>query len=226
MKYLRLVSLASLGLALFPALAPTAHGGVFDFVEDFSIANGNPNGAWSYGLASTDFSTFTLFDHTTTAVNELAPSITWHMENTAAGGIWKNLSPISGYSVAPGEVSLHPSFDLSPAVARWTAPVGTSGSAAIQGVFGAGDLGTMSVAVRYNGIELWSAVDSGTFNLNVPVSAGDTVDFAVFNGYGFGNTPLAATINVVTAVPEPSSVAFVTGASLLVVALRRRGKTP
>lgn len=222
MKYLRSVSLASLSLVLFPALTPTAQGGVFDFAADFSIANGNPNGAWSYGLASTDFSTFTLFDHTTIAANELAPSVTWHMENTAAGGIWKNLSSSTAYNVAPGEVSLHPSFDLSPAVARWTAPIGTSGSASVQGAFGAGDLGTMSVGVRLNGTELWSAVDSGTFNLNLSVRPGDTIDFAVFNGYGFGNTPLAATINVTTAVPEPASVALVTGAGLFVFGLRRR----
>jgi hypothetical protein len=78
-------------------------------------------------------------------------------------------------------------------VLRWTAPV--AGSVHVTGQFLAGDSGIMTVAVRHNSQEVWKATNSGSFDLNIKISAGDNVDFAVYGGYGYGNTPISATIS-------------------------------
>jgi len=54
--------------------------------------------------------------------------------------------------------------------------------------------------------------------LNVAINANDVVDFAVFGGYFYGNTPLQLTI---TAVPEPA-VWMMLGVSVVPLALRRK----
>ena len=52
----------------------------------------------------------------------------------------------------------------------------------------------MLVAVYFNGQELWSGSDSGIFNIPLEVTAGDIIDFAVYGGYGYGNTPISVII--------------------------------
>ena len=114
-------------------------------------------------------------------------------------------------------------------ILEWTAPAGFSGDALIQGQFLPGDIGIMQVGVFENrnwNSALWTATDSGTFDLTVPVVAGEKIDFGVWcqpGGYSYGNTPLEATI---TSVPEPSTFVFLAAGAigLLAFTWRRRGK--
>jgi hypothetical protein len=152
---------------------------------DYSLVKGNPNGNWSYGWMSIDFSKFNIY--TTHDSNQWYGSL---------GGdrtpcIWMNNGGIA-YGVPTGWLSLHPGPGKEPSVLRWTAPV--SGTISIKGQFLAGDGGIMTVAIRQDGREIWTARDSGIFDLNVKVTAGAMIDFTVYAGYGFGNTPISATI--------------------------------
>jgi hypothetical protein len=196
---------------------------IWDVNADFSNANGNPNGAWSYGWVSD--SVFQLYQITTEGgLNGASPG--WCGPYGGVPTIWKNTgSFVNG--VQTGQLSLHPGNDGEMSVAQWTAPADWSGDASIQGQFLPGDFGIMDVGIFTNGnwsSLLWGATDSGTFNLSMPVVAGDTIDFGVYcepGDYSYGNTPLEATI---TAVPEPSTfVLFGIGAiSLLACGWRKR----
>lgn len=165
---------------------------VYDATAEFSITNGNPNGVWSYGWMPVGFGTFSLF---TNAIAHPSGPIWWGWGGDYTPHVWKNLGPVS-YGVPTGWLALHPGPGKEPAVLRWTAP--RSGLVFVEGRFLAGDIGTMQVAVRFNCQSWWSATDSGTFSLQTNVVTGDTIDFTVFGGYHYGNTPVAATISMVS----------------------------
>jgi hypothetical protein len=215
-------------VALAAMLAATSAGAellTWNAATDFSISNGNPNGAWSYGgLANLHTSTFQAFTAFNSLANGSCPE--WYV---AADGrvIWKNTTASSAYGVAPGQLSLQPGSNQQPSVVRWTAP-NTIGSTSVdvQGQFYPGDTGTMLVGIFVNGIgsdnvPRWSANNSGSFDFTVPVGPGNTIDFAVYGGYAFGNTPLSATI---TTIPEPSAIILLTTGlfGTLLYARRRR----
>jgi hypothetical protein len=197
----------------------------WDVTADFSVDNGNPNGAWSYGWMDTSFTTFTPFVNHDYTAHEGCPI--WHSgfylpddQLPIFGVVWKNTStPING--VATGQLALHPGYNEEPCIARWTAPGNVSGPALVRGTFYSGDTGLLSVAVRLNGVPQWTAVDSGTFDLAFPVAPGDTLDFAAFGGYGWGSTPLEATVTI---VPEPGSLMVMGLAGLLAAAARSRSR--
>jgi hypothetical protein len=177
------------------AWTPTgaASAGPWDVTDDFSTENGNPNGAWTYGWMDNAFTTFTPY------VNRIVNAwIGWGADGTPAA--WFNIYGDVINGVAPGQLSLHPGDGAQPAVARWTAPAGVSGTARIAGQFFQGDSGAMQVAVRINGATAWSSVDAGAFELEAVVQPGDTIDFAVYGGYAYGNTPLDA--QIVLEAPE------------------------
>jgi hypothetical protein len=182
-------------------------GTIWDVNADFSNTNGNPNGDWSYGWVNN--SAFQLYQ---TAYqggsNGISPGWCGPLSGAGPGFplIWKNTGSFAN-DVETGQLSLHPGPGGEMSVAQWTAPADWSGGdAAIQGQFFPGDIGTMQVGIFKNGnwsSPRWSASDSGEFTLSVPVVAGDTIDFGVYGGYSYGNTPLEATI---TAAPEPSTL--------------------
>ena len=191
---------------------------IWNMNADFSIDNGNPNGVWSYGYFVD--SAFYL----DTAVTPV-PGGDWMYWGDGDTNIWKNLSESVSYGVQPGQVSLHPGYSGQVSVIRWMTPETVSGEVTIEGEFFVGDGGVMEVAVVKNenwSSLLWSATDCGVFALNPSVSAGDTIDFAVYGGYGWGNTPLEVTIS---AVPEPSTFALVIMGicSLAAIVRQRRG---
>ncbi len=158
----------------------------FSARDDYSVANGNPNGAWTYGWMPVDFSVFNIYaTHT---------DIQWYgpIGSDRTPCIWVNNGG-AAYGVPSGWLSLHPGPGTEPSVLRWMAPM--AGNVHVVGEFLAGDGGVMTVAVRVNGREVWSARDAGKFDQAVKAAAGDTVDFAVYGGYGFGNTPITVTIN-------------------------------
>lgn len=181
----RLLTLSLVSIALCVRASP------FDATSDFSITNGNPNGAWSYGWSPTDFSAFTLFTNSGLGGGVNPQWNGWYVDDTPV--VWLNGSgaPING--VQPGQLALHPGPGNEPCVLRWTAPM--TGHCTITGRFFAGDSGTMQVAVRRGSQVLWQQADSGTFDLSASLAAGEAIDFAVYGGYAFGSTPLTAVIS-------------------------------
>jgi hypothetical protein len=161
----------------------------FNATSDFSFSD-NPNGVWSYGWMPVGFGALTL---------DTVPA--WCYASNTNPCIWKNTGTSTPNGVPPGWVSLHPGPSTQPSVLRFTAPY--SGNIAINGQFLAGDVGTMQTDVRVRGIEVWQQADAGSFNLTSNVTAGDTVDFAVFGGYGSGNTPLDATVSYSLSIVTP-----------------------
>ncbi len=176
---------------------------VYDATADFSVTNGNPNGAWSYGWMSADFSTFNL--HPTGQQHQEG----WTLPDSGAS-VWLTEGSLL-YGAPTRWVSLHPGWGMITSVVRWTAP--DAGLARIQGQFLPGDIGSMHVAVRVAGQTLWDREDSGEFDLTAGVSPGDVVDFVAFAANGditCGTTPLLATIALPGEQP-PSITAQPTG---------------
>jgi hypothetical protein len=201
-----------IGAALmFAAHSATAQV-VWNPTTDFSTTNGNPNGVWTYGWMDTAFTTFTVtVSHNTN---------TW-LGNLGGDGspvIWLNTSTSSPYGVPPGDISLHPGPGTEPSILRWTAPPSFSGTAHVAGQFLSGDTGVMQVEVRFNGNPVWSATNFGAFVFDRVFVAGDQLDFAVFGGYDYGNTPLVMSITS-SAIPEPSTCAAFFGVAVLGVAV-------
>lgn len=185
-----------------------------DATSAFSVTNGNPNGHWTYGYETAGGNPFIPYTaHSGNAwLGNIGPD--------ATPAIWKNDSASVAYGVAPGQISLHPGPSYQPALLRWTAPAGIAATIQINGQFFAGDTGIMQVGVFRNNdwvSPLFQAADSGTFSLTTTVATGDTIDFAVYGGYGWGNTPIDARISATTTtggVPEPSTLVLAAVAGL------------
>lgn len=196
MNPFRILSVCAWFVAVsLPATAQT----VWNPTTQFSVTNGNPNGVWSYGWMDTGFAAFT--PYTNHGTNNWYG---WGGDQSPA--VWINTGAGTAYGVPSGYLSIHPGNGNEPSVLRWTAPAPFF-NLAVTGQFLAGDSGTMQVAVFQNAKSntLFSATDAGSFSFNVNVSAGDTINFAVFGGYFYGNTPLQVTL---TGVPEPSALAL------------------
>lgn len=172
----------------------TAVGG--DFVQtSFNSSNqfsgvSNPNGVWSYGWMPVGFGSLTLY--TTNSSGGGFNSWLGNLSGDGTPGVYNNTGTGSPFGIPPGWLSLHPGPGSEPSVLRFTAPF--SGTIRIAGQFLPGDSGAMLVAVRVNGQQKWQSVDSGAYDLTTVVNAGDTVDFAAYGGYAYGNTPIDATI--------------------------------
>jgi formylglycine-generating enzyme required for sulfatase activity len=189
----------TLAIGMIASVLPLHAQTVFDPTADFSITNGNPNGVWSYGWMPTDFSVFTLY--TRTGHGSEPTHVAWFGDGP---NLWKNVGGEEGYGVPPGFLSLHPGPGYEPSVLRWTAP--SDGWAHVQGRFLAGDEGTMLVAVRGKGRAIWQGIDSGAFDFLEPVTGGEAIDFAVYGGYGCGNTPLETTITLDSTPNQPPRI--------------------
>lgn len=201
-------------LALCLLMAAGAAATTWDANADFSIANGNPNGVWSYGYYPNGTTPFTLFWHSGTFHSG---SLFWNNSNdTEPPIVWKNNGSYA-WGVETGELSLHPGPGNEHTVVRWTSPI--TGTVDITGKFGAGDSGKENYYIQKDISEVLFAVswtyNDGPFNLlNVPVTIGTTIDFIVGGEYFNGNTPLYATITGTTVVPLPGTV-WLLGAGLL-----------
>lgn len=140
--------------------------------------------------------------------------------------IWRNDSLSTMWSVAPGQLSLHPGSSGQASVLRWTAQ--SDGLVDISGQFLSGDTGSMSLGIRQDTNWLWQGQDSGMFSLQRTLSKNDTIDFLVFNGYYYGNTPLELTISSkdTAPVPEPATMLLLgTGLTGLIGSRIRRKKS-
>jgi len=199
-----LLALSLVSLMLAFAECEQVYADVFNLKTDFSATN-NPNGAWMYGWWDANHSAFTNgvsnSDTAWTRWSRLA-------EYPYAPDVQRNDGSAESAGVQPGQVSLHPGPGGELGNVRWTAPKDIIGNAHIVGQFLPGDSGIMSVYVLKNGDWnniLWQGTDSGTFDLSVPLAAGDTIDFAVgaISSYSFGNTPIEASITC-ESEPKPS----------------------
>ena len=177
----------------------------WDVTSQFS-GNSNPNGAWSYGWEATLNGPLNLYDAGT--------GIDWYASNHHSGdytpAIWLNTTGATAYGVSPGQVSLHPGWDGSFSVARWTSPI--TGTVAVSGFFGSGDGGWESYYISTNEGTVYAwPTDPNTenFSFSLDVTSGETLDFIVGTpvggGYGYGNTPLSVTITPLQP-PSPPNV--------------------
>ncbi len=220
--------LAKITLALAAACAAqSTTAAVYDPTAEFSVTNGNPNGVWSYGYSLdpdvADFSaTFVALPQAISGAGGHQFE-SWSLD---ANGPHVSLALLPNiYQVEPGQIALHPGppeIGTPPAILRFTAPADL-GMMTVSGAFLPGDTGLIDLGIAHNGVYVWTALDAGTFDLTFAIANGDTVDFIAWGTWGFGNTPLVATIATPAPVPEPASSAALAGAALLgLAAIRRR----
>jgi hypothetical protein len=170
---------------------------VYSALNAFRVGNGNPNGTWSYGWMPADFSIFNRYTYHDTRVfnSYTAPDLfNWYerLGSDHTPCMWINTGG-TAYGAPTGWLSLHPGPKKEPSVLRWTAPVAVD--VHIVGEFLPGDRGNMAVAIRHSSREIWAATDSGSFDLRAKVAVGDTIDFMVYGGYNYGNTPINVNIS-------------------------------
>ena len=206
----RLTAAATLFIACgFASIAPGNAQTVFDAAVDFSITNGNPNGAWSYGYrsAAAPLTNFTSNANISTGGTFGAAAwVSWYagiggdgtplvLHNT--GG---NLQSGTVFLFA-GELALHPGPNGEVSIVRWTAP--SDSVISIDATFAGRDIvnGSTDVHVIHNGTSLFDGLVVGfgseaPFVITLPVAQGDTIDFAVgSNGsFFFDSTGLDAII--------------------------------
>ena len=229
---LRMLS-GSMGMAAALLAAPTLGSAeTWDATTQFSVNNGNPNGPWSYGWESALNDTLKLYDKVRAGEQWYADG---HHADDFTPTVWLNDLGHEAYGVLPGQISLHPGWDDSFSVVRWTSPI--AGTIDVSGFFGAGDSGNMSYYIAANDVTTSSWLsDSATerFQFSLSVNAGDTLDFIVGvpvnGGYAFGNTPLGVTIETSGTAPEPSTwalmVAGFAGLGLLRYRSSRKNAAP
>jgi hypothetical protein len=200
--------------------ATTAHAAdTWDAVADFSITNGNPNGAWSYGTGVAGQS-FTPMPVTVTSADGVSKG--WTVSSPVLGtpAIFEDSAAFTSGTVLglPGVLRVHPgpSTDV---ILRWTAPTsGTydfSGSFEILDAFPTGVIGD----VFANGTKEFSGLLTGpganlaaktpggseSFGGSVSLNMGDTLTFAVNNdnNFLFDSTGLKATVTLEGPPPPP-----------------------
>jgi hypothetical protein len=204
---MKMTFLLSTAVASFFVVAPQVGAQDYNATTDFSISQGNPNGVWSYGWMPTDFSSFNLYTQSGTVWNNSPAWFGWGGDRTPHVAL--NTDGVGEYGVPPGWLDLHPGNGDQPSVIRWTAPA--AGDVTVVGEFLPGNGGIMDVAVRLENQPWWSATDSGAFNLQTDVTAGETIDFAVYGGYGYGDTPISADITL--AAPDGGLTVLLLGMS-------------
>lgn len=225
-------------VALFACSALATQAQAADVASEFAVGS-NPGGAWSYGWASALGGDFNLALFNWTFASGPSVAVGWSVQNPALVPdanpsvlyLVNGSGPLFNYSTisAPSNsVSLHPGSGGELAIARWTAPA--AGTYLISGAFRGNDTAgtTTDVHVLHNNAAVVNGSVNGTgvteaFSQTLFLSAGDRIDFAVgAGGNGFFNdsTGLSA---IISAVPEPSSYAFLlAGLGVVAVIANRR----
>lgn len=212
------VTLASLTLA-----SGFAHAEFTDVGTDFSITNGNPNGAWTYGYRNSLSDVFNPFTNTATG-NGVEIWFTPGLSGDSTPSAFKNTNGFSVNGVPGGSFGLHSGPNGQFGVAQYKVQDG--GDMRVAGMWGAGDAGIVDLYIQLNGTTIWSRTGVGgdeAFDLTFSTSSNDQIQFVLgFAGaYQFDSTPLTATIE---SVPEPATMSLV-GIGLGIAALRRKRKS-
>lgn len=132
----------------------------FDAVTDFSLTNGNPNGAWTYGSMPPGGGSLSPYGVPTPNSCGVQHLDQWEDSSSClfppfvignSAGV--DLGPPFGISFPPDVLLVHPAFGAD-TVVRWTAPL--AGNYAVSGSFvGLDQTGTTTdVDVRLNGASL------------------------------------------------------------------------
>lgn len=181
-------STASVLLACIPITCAQAQ--TWNANLEFSVDHANPNGVWSYGwYPSTLTGPLTLFTLHSNAPDSPLWGAWIAPDSTPA--IWKNTSSAAQNGVGVGQLSLHPGPHGEACAVRWTNPQRSQrGTLLARGGFQPGDAGWMQVGVRINDSLEFHAADSGAFELSRDNLEVEYIEFLVWQGYAFGNTPL------------------------------------
>jgi hypothetical protein len=178
-------------------------GGVcqWDATAEFSPID-NPFGAWQSGWTETLGSTFGVFAEACVAsfgcTQWYAPALGIPCEWVGGSPhFWKNSTLQTWYGVAPGQLAVHPGQMGEYAVLRWTAPL--SADCTVYAQFFAGHDGDTDAHVLHNNVTIFFAPTtnpSTQFSQQIPVIAGDTLDWVVGSkgDWWSDNTPISAVV--------------------------------
>lgn len=212
----------------------------YDAAADFSPTS-NPNGVWSYGWSATLGGALQLYTQSGPDNADSPPAHLLDTWNAGTGGffavpaVYHNNSggvvSFNGGTITfqPGELGFHPGPNNEYSIVRFTAP--TSGSYSLASSYSPLDLSTTTdVHVLHNGVSIFDGlVNPGSptsFGTTFNLIAGDQVDFAVgvgVNGfYSSDTTGLSATLESLSAVPEPTSASLLAAAAAMGYSWRRR----
>ena len=214
-----------LGVSLF-ACGALSMAQTYNFAGDFSVTNGNPNGVWSYGYETTLGGAF--INHSEGFVS--GDHLWWrtNLESSGVPATFKNTGITPGIGgLLPGKAALHPGPGTGEySVARFTSP-GLVGTLDINGSFGQGDAGIVSVYILKNGVQVFGnnvTISDEFFSISTSIGAFDTIDFIVGSSgiINSDTTPLDANLVLTQSVPEPASLSIVALGSL---AFLRRKKS-
>jgi len=213
-------------LFIFALASNSFAGFIYDAKTDFNTLN--PNGVWSYGYS--DNQTSSVLTSGFNAVSGFATGFAVNADFTP--GVWKVNQNLFGFNagdfvVHPGRVGNVEQYG----VIRFTAPTagvydlalnwvrkGTSASPINVFAFRSTDPGSPFVNQNYNQFQ------AGSFSQNgLNLALGETIDLRV-GGAGQSNGDGTVVGFTVTAVPEPSALACISGlvAGLSVLSRRRR----
>jgi hypothetical protein len=226
------------GLLIVLAAACAEAAFVHDLSDDFS-ASTNPSSPWSYGWTTTLGSALNLYN--TPANNP--PIDAWTDSSHVVSGAPAVANNPSGSNAVFGDATFfankfhaHPGSLEEYSVARFDVP--ETALLSLDGSFWGADETptTTDVHILHNGVSIFSA-NISTFGagvsyfLDLPVTAGDTIEFAVgagSNGFASDWTALDASLignDLILPVPEPGTLLLLSGMLLagpLSLARRRR----
>lgn len=219
-----------LPLLLIIALAESAIATTWDIAADWSIANGNPNGAWGYGYVTSVGSSF--IPYTTGIYSVELTRSAWIADGTgelsSTAKLMSDQPQQWGDSqyIEPYQVMMHPGSSGQLAVFRWTSPVSAALDVRVK-FSGQSLVGTTADAhVMQNGAEIWTAQIDGfagraalgysdsfgpspvaTFETDLLVEPGDTLDFLLgTGGNGYTNDMTGVSITITTTAEGPATV--------------------
>ncbi|MEI7656670.1 MAG: GC-type dockerin domain-anchored protein [Phycisphaerae bacterium] len=176
-------------------LVPTARAQWWGPAEVFGSAS-NPNDVWQYGWMEATLSG-PLNLYTRSIEGWAGPLWGAWIGGDSTPAIWRNDTSGPAYGVGAGQLSLHPGPDGQASVLRWVNPDRSeAGTLSVAAEFFPGDFGAMRVGVRVNGVQRFEAFDFGSVFFAVPNVEVETIDFLVWGGYAYGNTPLEASISM------------------------------